>query len=107
MVGARPSTFSVAGHRLSRIYARLCAIALCGDVYVNDRGHPPSAVAPVYWAEGGKGAADLARAVVSACNEPSDFKFLYDLESPIEEKIATIAQKIYGAKDIELSDTAR
>ena len=60
-----------------------------------------------HWAEGGKGAADLARAVVSACTEPSDFKFLYDLESPIEEKIATIAQKIYGAKDIELSDTAR
>ena len=60
-----------------------------------------------HWAEGSKGAADLARAVVAACNAPSNFKFLYDLESSIEDKITTIAQKIYGAKDIELSEAAK
>ena len=65
------------------------------------------AVLCTHWAHGGKGAADLARAVVAACNQPSDFKFLYDLESPIEEKIATIARKIYGAADISLLPQAQ
>jgi formyltetrahydrofolate synthetase len=35
------------------------------------------------------------------------FKFLYDLEEPIEEKIRTIAQKIYSAQDIQISETAQ
>ena len=60
-----------------------------------------------HWAHGGKGAADLARAVVDACNSPSSFKFLYNLELPIEEKIAIIAKEIYGAADIELLDAAK
>jgi len=55
-----------------------------------------------HWALGGPGAADLAKAVDRACNAPSDFKFLYNLDISIEDKIRTIAQKIYGADDIEL-----
>merc|ERR1719419_1652914 len=55
-----------------------------------------------HWAQGGPGAADLAKAVDRACSAPSNFQFLYDLNMTIEEKIRTIAKKIYGADDIEL-----
>lgn len=59
------------------------------------------------YALGGKGAADLAQAVVAACEQPSDFKFLYELDMPIEEKINTIVKEIYGGDGIEISDKAR
>lgn len=53
-----------------------------------------------HWAEGGAGAADVARAVVEAANEPTDFKFLYELNQPIKAKIETIAKEIYGAGSV-------
>jgi len=53
-----------------------------------------------HWAEGGAGAADLARAVVEAANEPTDFKFLYELNQPIKAKIEAIAKEIYGAGQV-------
>jgi formyltetrahydrofolate synthetase len=59
------------------------------------------------WAEGGGGAVELAEAVVHACEQPKNFKFLYELDMPIEEKIRTIATEIYGADDIELLPVAR
>ena len=40
------------------------------------------------------------------CNQENNFKFLYDENDKIENKILTIAQKIYGAKDVEYSDLA-
>jgi len=55
-----------------------------------------------HWAEGGPGATELAQAVERATNSTSDFKFLYPLDMSIEDKIRTIAQRIYGADDIEL-----
>ncbi|CAF0902989.1 unnamed protein product [Adineta steineri] len=64
------------------------------------------AVMADHWAKGGSGATDLARAVEKACLQKPDFKFLYDLQLPIEEKIRIIAQKIYGADDIKLSEMA-
>ena len=57
--------------------------------------------------DGGSGAVDLANAVVGATQAPSDFKFLYPLDMSIEEKIATIAKKIYGADGVELLEEAR
>ncbi|XP_077587777.1 C-1-tetrahydrofolate synthase, cytoplasmic [Stigmatopora nigra] len=60
-----------------------------------------------HWAEGGAGALALGRAVQKASEAPSSFKFLYDLELPISEKIRIIAQKIYGADDIELLPEAQ
>ncbi|XP_029452408.1 monofunctional C1-tetrahydrofolate synthase, mitochondrial [Rhinatrema bivittatum] len=60
-----------------------------------------------HWALGGRGAVDLARAVKGASSQKNNFRFLYDLQLPIVEKIRTIAQKIYGARDIELSPTAQ
>merc|ERR1740128_650705 len=55
-----------------------------------------------HWAKGGPGAAGLAKAVDAVCAKSNNFKFLYDLDETIEQKIRTIAQKIYGADDIEL-----
>jgi formate--tetrahydrofolate ligase len=52
------------------------------------------------FAQGGKGVADLAEAVVAACDEPNEFRFLYDGSSSIKEKIETIAERIYGASEV-------
>ncbi|XP_026522060.1 monofunctional C1-tetrahydrofolate synthase, mitochondrial [Notechis scutatus] len=60
-----------------------------------------------HWSEGGRGAMELAEAVRKAANQQSNFRYLYDLELPIVEKIRIIAQKIYGAQDIELSPAAQ
>ncbi|XP_072299040.1 monofunctional C1-tetrahydrofolate synthase, mitochondrial [Eucyclogobius newberryi] len=59
-----------------------------------------------HWAQGGRGSVELAKAVKEAASKPSHFKFLYDIEMPIVEKIRTIAQNVYGASDIELSAEA-
>lgn len=59
-----------------------------------------------HWEDGGKGAIELAEMTIAAADEPSEFKFLYDLDQPIAKKIETIATKIYGAKDISLSSQA-
>ena len=57
--------------------------------------------------EGGAGAKALAEAVVAACEKPSDFSFLYDLETTtIKEKIETICREIYGADGVEYSEEA-
>jgi len=58
------------------------------------------------WQKGSKGGLDLAKAVVSAAGEKSNFKFLYPLDMPVKEKIRLIATKIYGAKDVAYSDVA-
>jgi formyltetrahydrofolate synthetase len=65
------------------------------------------AVVARHWMEGGAGAKDLAEAVVAACDKPSNFSFLYDLESTtIKEKIEIICKEIYGADGVEYSDEA-
>ncbi|XP_008114881.2 monofunctional C1-tetrahydrofolate synthase, mitochondrial isoform X2 [Anolis carolinensis] len=60
-----------------------------------------------HWSDGGRGAVDLAQAVMRAASQPNHFRYLYDLELPITEKIRIIAQKIYGAQDIELSSVSQ
>ena len=65
-----------------------------------------AAVTTDNWAKGGEGAEALAEAVVAACEEPSDFKFLYPLNRSIKEKIETIAMQIYGAGEVEYSAAA-
>lgn len=54
-----------------------------------------------HWADGGKGALELADAVIRSCEKPSNFKLLYDLNETIEHKIETIAREMYGAGKIE------
>ncbi|KAI0928912.1 hypothetical protein AcW1_006014 [Taiwanofungus camphoratus] len=70
-------------------------------------GGADAAVVSNHWAEGGAGARALAEAVITTCEGPSGFKFLYDLNIPIEEKIAIICKEIYGADGFELSEAAR
>ncbi len=53
-----------------------------------------------HWAEGGAGATDLARAVIEAAAEPTEFRFLYELEQSIKNKIEILAKEIYGAADV-------
>ncbi len=65
-----------------------------------------AAVLSNHWAEGGEGARELAEAVAAAAEKPSDFKFLYPLDATIEEKMTTIATKIYGADGIDISPLA-
>ena len=66
------------------------------------------AVLANHWAEGGAGAADLANAVDQACkaNDPKNFKFLYDVNLPIKEKVEIISREIYGADGVDFSDVA-
>jgi formate--tetrahydrofolate ligase len=59
------------------------------------------------WEKGGEGGTELAEAVVKAAEEPSNFKLLYPDDMPIEEKLRTLATKIYGAKDISISPEAK
>jgi methylenetetrahydrofolate dehydrogenase (NADP+)/methenyltetrahydrofolate cyclohydrolase/formyltetrahydrofolate synthetase len=65
-----------------------------------------AAVPSNHWAEGGKGAMELAEAVVDACEQPNDFRFLYPLELSIKEKIETIASQVYGADGVDYSPLA-
>jgi formyltetrahydrofolate synthetase len=64
------------------------------------------AVMSNHWADGGAGAVDLGKAVIAAAEKPSNFKFLYDLDLSIKEKIETIAREIYGAASITYTETA-
>ncbi|KAK2826220.1 hypothetical protein Q5P01_020434 [Channa striata] len=77
----------------------ICSIAKAAGAF--------DAVRCFHWAEGGAGAVALGEAVQRASTAPSNFKFLYDLELPIADKIRIIAQKIYGADDIELLPEAQ
>ena len=54
-----------------------------------------------HFAEGGKGAVELAEAVVQAADEPSSFRFLYPAEASLREKIETVATRVYGARAVE------
>jgi formyltetrahydrofolate synthetase len=59
-----------------------------------------AAVETTHWANGGDGATALAEAVTDASNQPSNFRFLYELERPIKEKIEIIAREVYGADGV-------
>ena len=59
-----------------------------------------------HFAEGGRGAIELAEAVSEAATEPSDFRFLYPDTASLREKIAAVATKVYGADDVSYSSLA-
>ncbi len=59
-----------------------------------------------HWQYGGEGALELADAVIEACEEPSNFRFLYELETPLRERIDLIAREVYGADGAEYSPVA-
>jgi formate--tetrahydrofolate ligase len=53
------------------------------------------------WARGGAGGEELAAAVIKAARLPKQFRFLYELDRPIKEKIETIATRVYGADGVD------
>ncbi|MBM6816443.1 formate--tetrahydrofolate ligase [Olsenella uli] len=59
------------------------------------------------WAKGGEGGEALAREVVRLCDEPSDFRYAYELEGGIAEKIEAIATRVYHADGVDFTAPAR
>ena len=58
------------------------------------------------WAKGGEGAIDLAERIVKLCEEPSNFKYSYDINDSIKEKIEKISTRVYGAEGVEYTEEA-
>lgn len=75
------------------------------EKWCQEHGHPMSL--SQVWAKGGQGALDLAEKVIDLCHQENTYKPLYDLEASMEEKIETIAQKVYGADGVEFSEEAQ
>ena len=59
------------------------------------------------WAKGGEGATELAREVVKACEEVNEFRFSYELDGSIEEKLNKICTRIYHADGVVLTPAAK
>jgi formate--tetrahydrofolate ligase len=60
-----------------------------------------------HWLKGGKGAVELAEAVVQACEEKNNFKFLYELDAPLSKRIELITKNVYGGDGVEYTPEAR
>ena len=60
-----------------------------------------------HWEKGGEGAVELANAVVDVCKTPPKFKFLYELSTPLSERIRLIATKVYGADGVSYTPVAQ
>jgi formate--tetrahydrofolate ligase len=59
-----------------------------------------------HWRYGGEGALELADAVLDACNDKVNFRFLYDLDTPLRKRIELIAKEVYGADGVTYSPEA-
>ncbi len=64
-------------------------------------------VLATHWADGGKGAIDLAHAVVELCKEPKKMTFVYQDEDTLWEKVNAVATKIYGASGVTADSRIR
>ncbi len=53
-----------------------------------------------HWLKGGEGALELADAVIDACCEKTDFRYLYPMEMPLRQRVETIAREVYGAAGV-------
>lgn len=59
-----------------------------------------------HWANGGDGALELADAVIDACNEKTKFEFLYDIKTPLRQRVEKIAKEVYGADGVSWTPEA-
>ena len=59
-----------------------------------------------HWEKGGEGALELADAVIEACDQANDFKFLYELNTPLRERIELLAKEVYGADGVDYTPEA-
>ena len=60
-----------------------------------------------HWHYGGEGALEFADAVIDACEQPNEFKFLYDLNTPLGKRIELIAKEVYGADGVSYTPEAQ
>jgi formyltetrahydrofolate synthetase len=68
--------------------------------------HGATAVVSEHWLKGGEGAVELAQAVIDACEQKNNFKFLYDGNIPLRKRIEMIAMEVYGANGVSYSEVA-
>lgn len=59
------------------------------------------------WEKGSEGSIDLAQKVIKSCENKKEFKYIYNLNDSIEQKITAVATKIYGAKNVEFAKEAK
>ncbi len=59
-----------------------------------------------HWLNGGDGALELADAVIDACEEKSEFKFLYPLDMPLRQRVEAVAKNVYGADGVSWTPEA-
>ena len=73
---------------------------LCGQLGVR-------VVLSTVWADGGRGGEALAREVVRLCESENHFRFAYELDAPVEEKIDAVVRRVYGGAGAEILPAAR
>ena len=73
---------------------------LCGELGVR-------VVLSTVWADGGRGGEALAREVVRLCETENRFRFAYELDAPVEEKITAVVRRVYGGAGAEILPAAR
>jgi formate--tetrahydrofolate ligase len=104
-------------HNITTHYGLPCVVAL------NHRSHDTQAEVDMllarckalgvtvsvakHWAHGGAGAEELARAVVEACEKPNGFRFVYDEQATLWDKINAVAHDIYGANEVTADSKVR
>lgn len=59
------------------------------------------------WAEGGKGAEELAKEVARLCDEKNEFSYAYELDESVEKKIEDIVKRVYGGAEVSFSKNAK
>ncbi len=59
-----------------------------------------------HWLKGGEGALELADAVIEACQEPVEFRYLYPLDMPLRQRVELIAKEVYGADGVSWTPEA-
>ncbi len=59
-----------------------------------------------HWLKGGEGALELADAVIDACKDKNDFKYLYPIEMKLRDRVAIIAKEVYGADGVSWTSEA-
>jgi formate--tetrahydrofolate ligase len=71
------------------------------------QAHGARVVVARHWAEGGKGAAELAHEVVRLCAQPNSFRYVYEAEDSLWDKVTMIATRIYGASSVKADAKVR
>jgi formate--tetrahydrofolate ligase len=104
-------------HNVTKNYGMPCVVSINHFIHDTEKEHAllrdklaalgVPVVLAKHWADGGKGAAEVAKEVVKLCEQPNKFSFVYEDSDPIWDKMKKIATKIYGASDITADSKIR